>query len=381
MPLDPPVYFFCDHVYDLTLFRGIAVRIKERQPSRRCVAIIDSSPNVVRYDVDRMLGIFDEVIRVGYASYGGLGAFWRAVRLKLELRQLHLEAGALLFISSGRFLISQLLLRRLARSGMTTVWITVRSTSAPEDLVYDFFASAVYNIYHLLFGVSYVDVYRVRGSDQERLRNIQHREDPYAYTFFLVNHDGHLSSNELCYPAPPSVERGNNERVVIFCGNMISNRPWIKSDQLREGLNECLSTIKVIHEGARLIYLPHPRETPADREGLQLEGFELESGVNAEYLFVTLGRIEAVYSLWSTSVHSAERFGIRSYWLYRLFAGESLGEAYAAHFDLRFSGMPPQKFIEDLSLWRSGANNYLPAADPARRQQSLDRMLDRIGCR
>jgi hypothetical protein len=364
---DGAIYFFCDHIADVVLFRGLAARLRVSAPSKALIAIVDSSPSIVRYDRKVLSATFDKVLEVGWCKYGGPFDLLNALRFRSDVRKIPFQPGSILILSTGRFLISQILLKRLRRTGVTTVWLTAKDNKPTDDVVYDFFASAVFNLYHLFFGVSYVDVHKVRGS-MGKLRNIQHRKNPYDLTFFLTDPAKSLEKDEFYYP----FDQGKTG-TDVDC-----ERHWIDRQRFLVLYNECIEVIRTLHENARLIYIPHPREEASNRAGLDLRGFSIEERFNSEYVFATTEYIQAVYAPWSSSVQSAENFGIRSYWLYRLFAGKCLDAAYAMHLDRRFERANPAKFIQDISTWKSGGCDYTPKAALEQSRVSTDRLLERV---
>lgn len=375
----PAVYFFCDHIYDTVPFRGLAERIRARASERRLVAIVDRSPNIARYERRLYADAFDEIHEVGYCSYGGIRALVEAWRVRRDLRRIPFAPGSVLFISSGRFLVSQIVLRRLRGLGITTVWLTSRDNKALEDVVYDPLASGVFNAYNALFGVAAVDAYRTRGSGRERLRAIQFRRNPYDVTLFLAPPRSAPAPDQWSYPffVGRRLATGGPGTVLV-CGNQFTDRPWIDRPRFVETFNRCLDAIRTLHPDHRLVYVPHPRERASNREGLALAGFVVDETHGSDHLLAHDGTIAAVYSPWSTVVRTAESFGIRSYWLYRLFAGASLDAVYATHLDAKYAGAARPKFIEDMAAWQAGAHAYEPDAAIEASRIDTDRLLDRI---
>jgi len=358
------IYFFCDHIFDISSYLGITNVIRELQIDSRFTLIIDDSPNIKNYNFEFAFPYFDCVLKVGHCNYGGLSRFLEANSFSKQLKRIDFKPDSILFIQTGRYLVSNILLKRLAEAKVKTVWITQHAHRYVDDVTFDYMASFVYNFYHYFFGMSYVDVYKMRGSEKDNIRSIQHRKNPYDHIFYLAMLEDDnccLASDEMYFPYYfPSRLSNFSQETVLLCGNMFTGRDWINENKFLDVYNKLIKLIKIKHNGSRFVYLPHPREKEDNRKNLDLRGFDIETSLNSELMYIKDPSISTTYSIWSTSSQTAELFGIRSYWFYRLFSDDIVKREYKMHFDARLKKANPVKFIDNIDRWMNGENDYSP---------------------
>lgn len=381
------VYMFCNHPFELANFAGIANGIREVRPDMKINLILDSMPYFRKTQVDFTLKYFDKVERVGYCDYYStpvrvqaipsiVKAFASAYRFSRQLRAIDIKPDSFVFLISGRQLVSNVLLKRLKKLNPTLVYMTRRHSESVENYFFSYKSSLYINLYHLLFGASFVDYLYLKG--YKIWPYIQHRRNPYHYTFYQKAPGGELATDEVFYPFyfPERRNDLSHKDIVVLFGSVFTSWPDLDTNKFISRFNEIIDCIRNKHAGSKLIYKPHPRETK-EKELLNLDGFEVDETMTSELLFMKEPGISTVYSVASTSSRTAPCFGIRAYLLFRLF---DLPPMTRTRFEANCYDAPKETIINSLEELRKGEADKAPPLDFTQLiRSSTIRMLEQIG--
>ncbi len=381
------VYMFCNHPFELSCFAGIANVIREMQKDTKITLILDSMPYFRKTEVDSVLKYFDNVERVGYCDYqaGRIGfeaiagiakGFVSAYRFSRQLRAINIKPNSFVFLISGRFLVSNVLVKRLRKLNPTLVYITRRHPESVDNYVFSYKRSLIPNLYHLFFGAFFVDYFFFR--DYGGWPYIQFRQNPYHYTFYTKAPGDKLLPDEVFYPFyfPERLKDSSPQGTVVLFGSAFTGWRDIDRGKFISRFNEIINHIRIKHAGSKLIYKPHPLEKN-EKELLNLSGFVVDESATSELLFMRDPSIETVYSVASTSSRTAPCFGIRSYTLFRLF---DLPLLVRTRFEANCYDIPKEAMIESLDELRNNeADKMAPLDFTQLIRSSTIKMLEKIG--
>jgi hypothetical protein len=144
---------------------------------------------------------------------------------------------------------------------------------------------------------------------------------------------------------------GNQRKRVVFFGTEFAQggtQPT-SSREFAKAMNECLSFLRGRYaETHRLIYRPHPHETEADWNLLDLSQFEIETDRQLAELYMAEHRdsIDAVFSVHSTCSRSAVNYGINAHVFFELFGFDDLTNRFD---HMQLGRQPDGFFIKDLN--------------------------------
>ncbi len=381
------VYMFCNHPFEIPCFAGITNVIRELRPDMKTTLILDSMPYFLKTEVDFALKYFDKVERIGWCDYystplrpqaipGIVKAFAATYRFYRQLRAIDIKPSSFVFMISGRQLVSNVLLKRLKGLNPTLIYMTTRHVESIENYLFSYKSSLYVNLYHLLFGASFVDYSYMRETGWVF---IQHRKNPYHYTFFMRPPTENLATDEIPFPLyfperqnHPSLSPGN---IVVLFGSVFLSWKGIDREKFITRFNEIIDRIRIKHAGSRLIYKPHPRETN-EKELLNLSGFEIDESATSELLFMREPSIRTAYSVASTSSRTALCFGIRSYLLFPLF---DLPPIIQTRFEANCHYMPQETIIRSLDELSNSDDKTPPLDFTPTIRPSIVRILEQIG--
>ena len=381
------VYMFCNHPFELSCFAGISNVIREVRPDTKITLILDSMPYFGKTEVDFALKYFDNVEQVGYCDYqaGGIGfgaiagmakGFVSTYRFSRQLRAINIKPNSFVFLMSGRFLVSNVLVKVLRKLNPTLVYITRRHPESIDNYVFSYRRSLVPNLYHLFFGAFFVDYFFFRGYGGWPY--IQFRQNPYHYTFYTKAPGDELLPDEVFYPFyfPERRKGSSSQGTVVLFGSAFTGWRDIDRGGFISRFNQIIDHIRVKHAGSRLIYKPHPLEKN-EKELLNLSGFVVDESATSELLFMKDPSIKTVYSVASTSSRTAPCVGIRSYTLFRLF---DLPPLVRTRFEANCYDLPPEAMVESLDQLGNNETDKIAPPDftPLIRSSTV-KMLEKIG--
>lgn len=384
------VYMFCNHPFELPCFAGIANVIREVRNDIEITLILDSMPYFRKIQVDFALKYFDNVERVGYCDYLGgrpgirgfaalAKGFISAYPFSRQLGAITIKSNSFVFLISGKQLVSNILLKRLRRAKPTLVYMTTRHTESIDNYVFSYTRSLFANLYHLFFGASFVDYSFFRGYTY--WPHIQHRQNPYHYTFYISapGDKSTLGHDEIIFPfyfPDRHKPRDISQSTVVLFGSVFKGWHEIDQDKFVSRFNEIIECIRNKHAGSKLVYKPHPKEND-EKDLLNLSGFVIDESTTSELMFIKDPSISTVYSVASTSSRTAQCFGIRAYVLFPLF---DLPHALKIRREAFFYDVSPDTLVRSLDELKTKSADSTPPPDYTLVVRlGIIKMLEQIG--
>jgi len=330
---------------------------------------------------------FDQVIRVGICSYPHIKCprlaldDWQQIRrYQSELNKVAFVPGATLFLTCGQELVTNILLKRLRREKVTTVWLSRTFVQNLYDLRFSYIYWLYYNLINLFYGAVLMDVFPLDVFGDGKYQVYwQPRQNPFSHRFYMVDQTNaqQLAPNEIYRPYyfPSRHRNGTREKIVVFGDDSPDSRPQVQTT-FRLRFNQLLDLVRTKHAGARLVYRHHPGSPLGDH--YDLRGFEIERQAIAEAMFSNDASISTVYSIWSEATVHAPFFGIRGFFLYYLFDDIAIPRSLKRHMDLsrEIYKQEPRMFLRSVEDWMDGENDYPVDFDSRRILGSVGAMLD-----
>ena len=403
-------YFFVETPWDYAICFGLANVIKSSGVKVRLELICSNQERVSNYDFSNLTGVYDKIHHVRSASFGkwkkGLTLrniisalskyFPVALRSYQDLQYINFSDDTFVFINGGGSLNKVMLLRRIKREKkFKSVLLTDVNVVSDKTLHSDWYLnrsqSAILNMYVLFFGTAFLDVYWIKTpkSIKTNHRQLNFREKPSDYVFRTVYPLRYkkLQPGEIYLPliAKNEANRENSKGTVLFVGgkyHFLQGLPKKSEAMFFERLNKIITLITKKHSGLRLLYKSHPSQNQDDLDKVDLAGFEIESLISSEDLFLNDSSLQTVYSVNSTSVQSAASMGIQSFYLYNLFDLDelSLPRTIQRHWNDRCdSEVYPEMNIRSIEDWMNGKNDYVPLDMREKLNNSILSMLEEVG--
>ena len=391
-------YFFAESTLDYAMWAGLADVLREAKRHLPLVLIRTEQPQGPRYDWDGVLDRFDEVHEVGSARYqgdwspGGLYSAFRhgfpqARRVASQLKKVGFRPDSTAFVFSGLSLNQSLFLRQVqSEDSVSSVLITLMKPELDiDDFAFRYANSLFQNMYLNYFGTAFVDIHwlRAREGTKTKTRDIRFRNRPadLVFTGELPYRSETLEPGRVyCpfYQMDGSREAGG--QTVLVIGSAFHYEPYLDAQRCVARLNELLDVIRKKHNGARLVYKPHPGETQQQVANLDLREMEVDSSASVEALVMKDRSIGTAYSFNSISVFTAACLGVPGYFLYPLFdercVPDVVRRSYGTYLRPRTH---PEMLVTSVDDWLTGKNDYelRPVADEVR--ASTIRMLEAGG--
>ena len=407
------VYFFAEQQIEFAFCNSLNTFIKNLYPQIKSELIYSREPRSNNYNIDSFIESFDRACEVEHTSFWKDG-MWRegftirnilnairkifpsAIRLRRELNKFRFQSNSIAFLFSGISLNKALLLRRIkGDSNIKSVLITspdlVMNKTESEDFFLHRSRSSFLNFHLYFFGTAFLDVYWLKTPEGIRTnwRELYYRKKPADYVFEAIYPYRYkrLNKQQLFIPLFNLSKKTKilSNKTLIFIGQP---HFWIEpySSDIQKifylRLNEIIFLIKKKHPLHRLIYKRHPSENDQKFKRINTKGFEIESSISSESLFIKDPSITALYAFCSASVQTASCFGISSYYIYNLFDDLNLNipETYIRQRSYRFcSEIHPEMNIKSIDDWMDGKNDYKPQDVKEKVYNSTLRMLEKVG--
>tara|TARA_B100000315_G_scaffold200321_1_gene192490 strand:- start:118 stop:1362 length:1245 start_codon:yes stop_codon:yes gene_type:complete len=407
------VYFFAEEQIDFALWYTLARIISEEKPDCRFKLIYSLRDRSKNYDISLYFSVFDEVYEVDHVSYWKDGVWRRGLTTRTffyalrknfrsaygvmrQLKKIDFSPGSFAFVNNGLSLNHALFLKRIKsiRGIRSVLFLSpdqVMQKSNLEDYVSLPKRSAYLNLHLYFFGTAPLDVYWIKTTDNIRTnyREFYFRRNPTDYVFQtsypMSYKDG--KKNQILFPLL-QLNNKSKEYVIstlVFIGQphyWIEGLPKISQEKFYLRLNEIIFLIKKKYSNQRLLYKRHPSEIREKFEKINTSGFEIESSISSEALFLNDSSITTVYAFSSASIQIAASLGIASYYIYNLFDADDLDvpETIQRHWNDRwFSQIHPEMNIRSIEDWMNGKNDYQPMDLSETILNSTKKMLSNVG--
>ena len=247
---------------------------------------------------------------------------------------------------------------------------STQQSSRLTDYVVNHSQSLLLNFYFHFFGTAYMDIYwaRVGEGFRTNTREYVYRTKPADHVFqshypfrFRDLQPGQV---RLPFRLDTQFRNSAQQESVMFIGQphyFLGGFSGNIEARFYERLNTILDSVRGLHSGQRLVYKSHPGQTEEQLSRINLDGFEIITSGTSEGLFKEDNSISTVYGFSSSSLQTALCYGIRSYYLYRLFDDllMELPHSVKRNWEQRWnSEHHPEMVLLSLDDWRSSKNEY-----------------------
>ena len=386
------VYFFAEYPIEFAIWMDLAKTIRELNENILLKLVFTKESRISGFNMDFFSNTFDAIHEVDYVSHE-MGGQWRkgftprnvhhsltkvfpkAKKVYSQLSQIDFSGNSLAFTYLGVTLNQALFLKSMRyRPGVESVlFLSADSTqrsSCLTDYVVNHSQSLLLNFYFHFFGTAYIDVFwaRVNEGFRTNTREYIHRNRPADYVFQSVYpfRLKSLKPGQLLLPisSKKRIVEPLKRKDVVFIGQphyFLGGFDQEVQARFYKRLNTILDTIRDLHNGQRLVYKSHPGQTEEQLSRINLNGFEVITAGTSEGLFKEDNSISTVYGFSSSSLQTALCYGIRSYYLYRLFDDilMELPHSVRSNWEHRWdSEHHPEMILLSLEDWKSGKNEY-----------------------
>tara|TARA_Y100000031_G_scaffold94124_1_gene103473 strand:- start:346 stop:1776 length:1431 start_codon:yes stop_codon:yes gene_type:complete len=386
------VYFFAEYPIEFAIWMDLAKTIRELNENILLKLVFTKESRISGFNMDFFSNTFDAIHEVDYVSHE-MGGQWRkgftprnvhhsltkvfpkAKKVYSQLSQIDFSGNSLAFTYLGVTLNQALFLKSMRyRPGVESVlFLSADSTqrsSCLTDYVVNHSQSLLLNFYFHFFGTAYIDVFwaRVNEGFRTNTREYIHRNRPADYVFQSVYpfRLKSLKPGQLLLPisSKKRIVEPLKRKDVVFIGQphyFLGGFDQEVQARFYKRLNTILDTIRDLHNGQRLIFKTHPGQTKEQISRINLDGFEIVTSGTSEDLFKEDNSISRVYGFSSSSLQTALCYGIKSYYLYRLFYDilEDLPLSVKRNWEQRWdSEYHPEMVLLSLEDWRSAKNEY-----------------------
>ena len=386
------VYFFAEYPIEFAIWMDLAKTIRELNENILLKLVFTKESRISGFNMDFFSNTFDAIHEVDYVSHE-MGGQWRkgftprnvhhsltkvfpkAKKVYSQLSQIDFSGNSLAFTYLGVTLNQALFLKSMRyRPGVESVlFLSADSTqrsSCLTDYVVNHSQSLLLNFYFHFFGTAYIDVFwaRVNEGFRTNTREYIHRNRPADYVFQSVYpfRLKSLKPGQLLLPisSKKRIVEPLKRKDVVFIGQphyFLGGFDQEVQARFYKRLNTILDTIRDLHNGQRLIFKTHPGQTKEQLSQIKLDGFEIISSGTSEGLFQKEKSIITVYGFSSSSLQTALSYGIKSYYIYRLFY-DVIGDlplSVKRNWELRWdSEYHPEMVLRSMDDWKSGKNDY-----------------------
>ncbi len=407
------VYFFAEYAVEFAIWSDLAKTIRELNKETRLELIFARESRISDFNPETFFSPFDAVYEVDYVSHE-MGGRWRegfnprnihhtltkvfpkARRVYAQLNENDFSGNSIAFAYLGVTLNQVLFLKSIeSRPGAESVlFLSADSTqdaSSLTDYVVSPSRSLLLNFYFHFFGTAYMDVFwaRVHKGFRTNTREYIYRNKPADHVFQSLYpfRSKSLQAGQVVLPLrlESRVGESSKQETVVFIGQphyFLGGFSQEVETHFYERLNTILDSIRDLHRGQRLLYKSHPGQTQEQLSRTNLEGFDIITSGTSEALFGEDKSITTAYGFSSSSLQTALCFGIKSYYLYRLFYDvlEELPHSVKRNWEQRWdSEYYPEMVLLSLDDWRSGKNNYSIKDISAYSKTQVMSLLARVG--
>ncbi len=406
-------YFFAELSFDLAIWFGLARIIRDLKPGARLELICSLDKRIENYDIESLIKIYDCVHHIRGASLYSYGNWRRGLTTRniysaisktfpdarktyQDLKQISFVPYSIAFVHGCHNINQWMFLKRI-KSASKVISTFFLSTDSPYDnelFKSDWFInrsqSAYLNFHTQFFGTENLDVYWIKTPESivTNHRHFVFRDKPADFVFWpVVPLRFNTLQNDQIYLPLPFLNKSRNKLsvgTVLFVGgkyHWLQGLPREAETIFYKKLNSLIKLIRKKHNGQRMLHKPHPSQNQTDLKKLDLTGFEIESSISSEALFLNDSSLQTVYSFSSTSVQTAASMGIQSFYLYNLFNLNALGlpKAVQRNWSDRYcSEVHPQMNIRSIEDWMDGKNDYIPQNMSQKIFDSTKKILDII---
>jgi len=383
------IYYICSHFTYLTIYVGMCSFCRKYLPEVRQHLVLVEYPFFSLVDHEDLLEGYDSIHRVTYcesaltnhwrselrprAIYGRLAKVWTFLK---DARKFTFEESSLCFVSgvTETALGVRLLMSKIRRETRHSVICRVGTSyhKSDECKTNDWISWLENNVYVLL-GAPPVAV---------KFYGWMMAERRFYYPKKVIDHhlvfSNRWSKNqdflEVKYPLLDDVRVASlKKQCVLFLDRgtgWLSLFPEMSREQYIATTNQVLRALTDLYknEDVALLFKPHPRqeEIPYD-----LAGFDVYSkNILAEMMFLRDRKaIRAVYSVVSSTVRTADLFGINAYVLSELYNLPEELRIRNQKSVLDFSDVVSIRNLDELRLPEPRSNRSLSTTD-----QDLERL-------
>jgi len=386
------VYFFAEYPIEFAIWSSLAETIRELDKKTRLQLVFTRESRISEFNPEKFLSPFDSVYEVDYVSHE-MGGRWRkgltpdnihhsltkvfpkAKKVYAQLSQIDFSGNSLAFTYLGVTLNQALFLKSMRNRPEveSVLFLSADSTqrsSGLTDYVVNQSQSLLLSFYFHFFGTAYMDVYWAKVGKRFRTntREYVHRTKPADHVFqslypFRFRHL-HPGQVRLPFRLETRFKNTTKQESIIFIGQphyFLGGFSGKIEACFYERLNTILNLVRSLHRGQRLVYKSHPGQTEEQLSRINLNGFEVITAGTSEGLFKEDNSISTVYGFSSSSLQTALCYGIRSYYLYRLFDDilMELPHSVRSNWEHRWdSEHHPEMILLSLEDWKSGKNEY-----------------------
>ena len=386
------VYFFAEYAIEFAIWSDFAANIRSIDPSVRLELIYAKEPRISDLNPEMFFSPFHKVNEVGYVSHE-MGGRWRqgfnpqnvhhsltkvfpkARKVYDQLSKIDFSENSIAFVYLGVTLNQALFLKSVrSRPGTESVLLLSAATAQDSHFLTNYAVNAsqslLLNFYFHFFGTAYMDVFwaRVHEGFRTSTRDYIYRNKPADYVFqsFYPFRYKTLQLGQVVLPLKleSRVSEPSKQETIVFIGQphyFLGGFSKEIETRFYERLNTILDSIRDLHRGLHLIYKSHPGQTEEQLSRMNLGGFNIISSGTSETLFKKDISIRTVYGFSSFSLQTALCYGIKSYYLYRLFYDilEDLPLSVKRNWEERWnSEYHPEMVLNSLEDWKSGKNDY-----------------------
>ena len=384
------VYFFAEYSTEFAVWNELATSIRSLDSSIRLELIYAKESRISDLNPETFFSPFHAVHEVDHVSHE-MGGRWRqgfspqnvhhsltkvfpkARKVYTQLNEIDFSENSVAFVYLGVTLNQVLFLKSVkSRPGVQSVLLLRDYTLQAflTNYIVNPSQSLLLNFYFHFFGTAYVDVFWAKAQEDFRTstRDYLHRNKPADYVFQSLYPFRSKSLQLGQVVLPLNIKQGivkpSKQETVMFIGQphyFLGGFPNQVENRFYERLNTIIDIIRDLHRSHRLIYKSHPGQTKEQLSRLNLDGFEVIKSSTSEALFKEDNSITTAYGFSSISIQTALCYGIKGYYLYRLFYDilEDLPLSVKMNWEQRWdSEYHNEVVLRSMDDWKSGKNDY-----------------------